>query len=374
MNDFLKAIFFEQANTASKMLARLKLPGITQLIDKAFLKRAIDDLDRLHSDIHKLIQSGDLDVPGLQNSNIVKYNTFTERLQTIELFQYLVIVNYGQAEEYFKKKITRIYKEINCLQSEPVVTTISNSESYYWALPTYNIIAVPSGEEKNLLNLPDLYHEIGHLIDLQFRATLIGDFEQILARFYKSEIQRVIDEQRDLRLISFYQEKQSRWLNGWIMEFVCDFIATYFVGPAYAYTNLKISTHSSGKDRIYADIPSHPSDESRMKAIFYMLKKLGFDQEVAQINKSWHDFLTITRNPIPPNYAYIFPQTMIEALGDRIFKGCQQIDLRSYPEQIKKFGKPISKVINDAWGTALSSGHNFKDWEEKEIKEIGGII
>ena len=338
------------------------------------MAKTIDLLESLATDITKLEQSGDLDLPTLGNSNIIRYNTFTERLQTIELFRYLVIINYGNPETYFKKKIVKIYKEINCLQTEPIITTISNSENYYWALPTYNIIAVPSGEEKNLLNLPDMYHEIGHLLDKQHRTDLIGSFIQKLDKFYKDEEQRVIDEQRDARLVGFYREKHANWINGWIMEFICDFIATYLVGPAYAYTNLKLSTLSSGKDRLYADFPSHPSDESRMRAIFYMLGLLGFDQEVITINNSWKVFLNNTNNPIPTFYSYVFPQQLIQQLGDEVFKGCSVIDLRSYPDQVKQFTLPISKILNEAWTEVMNNTSGYKVWEEQKIKDIANLI
>jgi len=374
MKQFLKGIFVDQANAALKMLARLKADGINPEMDKPFLARTIQLLEQLHRDITKLIQSGDLDIPSLESSTIVKYNTFTERLQTIELFRYLVIINYGEPEKYFKKKVTRIYKEINCLQSEPIITTISNSESYYWALPSYNIIAVPAGEEKNLLNLPDLYHEIGHLIDKQHRADFRDVFLPTLDSFYRDEEQRIVDEQRDPKLISFYREKHASWLNGWIMEFTCDFIATYLVGPAYAYTNLKISTLSSGKDRIYADFPSHPSDEARMRAIFYMLEQLEFTKEVKEVDKLWQAFLLNTKNPVPANYAYIFPQPLIEALCQSVLKACQKIDLRTYPDQLKKFDIPISKILNDAWIEVLGNSDDYKDWEEKRIQAISNII
>jgi hypothetical protein len=82
----------------------------------------------------------------------------------IEIYRYQVILKYGKAESYLNKKIKLIYDEIKCLQSVPLVTTINNSDEYYWVHPQYEIIAVPTGEEKSLLNLPDLYHEIGHLI------------------------------------------------------------------------------------------------------------------------------------------------------------------------------------------------------------------
>ena len=105
------------------------------------------------------------------------------------------------------------------------------------------------------------------------------------------------------------------------MEFTCDFIATYLVGPAYAWTNLKLTTLSSGKDRIYADSPSHPSDESRMRAIFFMLKLMGHTAELTQIEESWKEFLAASNNPIPSNYNFIFPQSIIEQLAKNVFAG-----------------------------------------------------
>lgn len=48
---------------------------------------------------------------------------------------------------------------------------------HYWVHPQYEIIAVPTGEEKSLLNLPDLYHETGHLIYKQHEEDLLGTFK-----------------------------------------------------------------------------------------------------------------------------------------------------------------------------------------------------
>ena len=158
------------------------------------------------------------------------------------------------------------------------------------------------------------------------------------------------------------------------MEFTCDFIATFLVGPAYAYTNLKICTLSSGKDRIYADFPSHPSDEARMRAIFYMLHQLGFDKEVGEINDLWQEFLRHVNNPMSTNYTYIFPQKLIEALGQTVLKACQKVDLRSYPEQLKKFNPPISRILNDAWVQVLGNTTEYKTWEEQRIAEIAGLL
>ena len=368
---FVKGIFYDQSNRIAKMLSDLASPDINSEMDRPFLEKTVQMLEDLNAEIQVLTNSGDLDIDALTPYNIIRYNTFHERLLMIELFRYLVIINYGKPEEYFKRKINRIYTEINCLQKQPIVTTISNSENYYWALPTYDIIAVPTGEERNLLNLPDLYHEMGHLIYNQYEAYLKGNVEVNINKYYNDEIQRVHTEQRDPKLIPVYLEKNLRWINGWIMEFTCDFIATYLVGPAYAWTNLKLTTLSSGKDRIYEDSPSHPSDEARMRAIFFMLKTIGHTTEVAQIESSWQEFLTATNNPIPANYDYVFPQHLIKELAMNVFTGCQTIDLRMYSDQVTKFSNPISKILNDAWHELFNNPMTFHKWEEERIKEIG---
>lgn len=374
MIPFIKGIFYDQSNRITKMLTDLTSPGINKEIDNDFLNKTVQMLDELNVDIQQLVNSGDLDVDVLANYNIIRYNTFHERLLMIELFRYLVIINYDTPEEYFKKKINRIYEEINCLQKQPIVTTISNSENYYWALPSYDIIAVPTGEERNLLNLPDLYHEMGHLIYNQYEPYLKGSIEADINQYYEDEIQRVDAEDRDPKLKPFFREKKSGWINGWIMEFTCDFIATYLVGPAYAWTNLKLTTLSSGKDRIYADTPSHPSDEARMRGIFFILKLMGHTAELTQIEKSWKEFLTASNNPVPANYKYIFHQSIIEQLAKNVFDGCQTIDLRVYSEQVVNFEKPISKILNDAWSELFDNPDNFYSWEEERIKEIGGLL
>lgn len=370
MKSFVKGICFDQLNRVDKMLSRLNGPGISREIDSFFLKRTVDLLDELKADIQKLIDSGDLDVPALSSNNIIKYNTFDERLVTIELFRYLVVINYGKAEEYFKRKIKRIYLEINCLQKPPIITTISDSDDYYWALPSYDIIAVPTGEEKNLLNLPDLFHEMGHLIYNQYQTYLKGEIENTVVAYYTKESQRVLNEQRSPALISSFRENLKNWKSSWVMEFCCDLIATYLIGPAFAWTNLKLTTQSSGYNSIYIGSKNHPSDEARMRAIFCMLQKMGHTGEQQNLDRVWKEFLASTNNAIPANYNNVCPQHIIEELADNVFIGCKLIDLRIYTDQVTKFNNPVSKVINDAWNTALLTPEEFRDWETTAIAEL----
>jgi hypothetical protein len=374
MISFIKGVFYDLSFRISKMITDLENRKQNNLlhsdIPDSFYQNTIKQLSGLRNEIQVITTSGDLDIESIASNNLIRYNTIFEKFQSIELFRYQVIINYGPAEHYFNKKIKRIYAEIKNSQTPPLVTTISNSESYYWAHPYFAIIAVPLGEEKNLLNLPDLYHEICHFIYKHYAKYLIGNFLDTVQKYFDDEIERVIEEHRAARYISFYRDKLQKWLNGWIEEFTCDLVATFLVGPAYAWTNLKLSTISSGNDRIYIDNPSHPSDEARMRAIFHMLDITGQGAVAVKIKDSWNKFLVATANPIPPDYKFIFPEHLLEQLANTVLEGCRAIGLNDYESQITEFGNPISKILNDAWDVLLKDPSGFDAWEVDAINEI----
>ncbi|MDO3641503.1 hypothetical protein [Mucilaginibacter sp. L3T2-6] len=370
MNGFVKGVYYDFLNRITKLIKTLHGPEIHQDVDKNFLQKTAEMLSDLHGEVKEIIDSGDLDVPKLSKYYVSQFNTFHERLLNIELFRFLVIINFGEPEIYFRKKIKRIYKEINCFQVPPIITTISNSENYFWALPNYDIIAVPSGEEKSLLNMPDLFHEIGHLIYFQYELFLKGKIEQTLKGFYDQQIVNVDLEDRNPELKAFYREKYIRWINAWIMEFCCDMIATYLVGPAYGWSNFKLATVGLNKNKTYKDTPSHPSDEARMRAILTMLQKTGYLTEASQIKRSWDEFLNAANKPVPSNYDEIFPDDVIGTLADSIISGCVAIDLRSYAEQITEHAEPISHILNMAWDNIMAKPFQFEAWEKNVIEGI----
>lgn len=373
MINFIKAVFYDLSFRISKMISDLdnrKLNNTLHVdIPDTFYQNTIKQLTGIRNEIQAITDSGDLDIETIASNNLIRYNTIFEKFQSIELFRFQVIINYGPPEHYFNKKIKRIYSEIKNSQIPPLVTTISNSESYYWAHPYFAIIAVPLGEEKNLLNLPDLYHEICHFIYKQNAKFLIGNFQDILQKHFEYEIDRVDEEHRAQRYKNFYRDKLQKWLNGWIEEFTCDLVATFLVGPAYAWTNLKLSTISSGNDRIFID-SSHPSDEARMRVIFHLLEITGQGSDATLIKGTWDKFLKATSNPIPLDYKFIFPDHLLEHLANNVLEGCKAIGLNDYESQVAEFENPISKILNDAWELILKDPAKFDIWEAKTIQVI----
>ncbi len=371
MRPFVIGIHFDLTSRVNKMLSKLKAGGFDADIPDDFLEKTISLLEGLLNDIENVVSSGDLEIEFLTSNNLIRYNTFHQRFQQIELYRYRVIVSYGKPEKYFNNKIKRIYDEINNLQSPPLITTISNSEDYYWAHPWYEIIALPFGEEESLLNLPDIYHEIGHLIYKQYSNSLIASIEDQIKNYYQEQRQMVLDHNKSPELISVFNELESNWLSGWLEEFTCDVIATYLVGEAYVWTNMKITAISGADNAIYQPSISHPSDESRNRAIILALRFLNFDGiDVDSIQISWDDFLAQMSNDEPLYYSYYFPNDILNVLVSKVIEGCRDILLIDYQAQSLADITPISIYLNQAWKLNRENPDLFSDWESEKIKEI----
>lgn len=385
MKIFIRSLYIDLRNKIDKMILSLEQISMERAVASTFKSKTRDALITLRDELNRTILSGTLEIDVFLRNNIIKYNSFYYEFIEIELFRYLVIINYkDSAEGFFEKVIDKIYNEIDCLQSVPFISTISNSDSYYWAYPKYNMIALPQGEEKNLMNLSDLYHEIGHLIFQQSKSYLVNNHVSNINVVYDSSINYIKDNGLPHSFIKDINESLKFWENSWSEEIACDLIATILVGPAYAWTNLKIATISVNSCGIYSEnqileidntrdnciFRTHPPDETRMRAIFKMLEITGYGNELIEIRKAWNSFLEKNICRKSDNYDFIFPDELVDTITDNVLNGCNAISLRSYSEQFSKFDNPVSKIINDAWQLIRSNPDSFSTWEEESLKGL----
>ncbi|MEO1263175.1 MAG: hypothetical protein AAFZ15_30475, partial [Bacteroidota bacterium] len=293
-----------------------------------------------------------------------------EEYQNLEQYRYQPAVRYNHADAKLNRLIHRIYYEINPLHSPPFITAISNSDQYYWAFPEYGIIAVPLGEEKSLINLPDLYHEISHFIYDNYSAIFSEIINKLVSDYFNEEIERVDEEGRDPSYKQEFSDMADKWKESWVEEFVCDMIATFLVGPAYGWTNFKISAYSSGYDKIYIPSEEHPSDESRMKVIFYLLQEMNNVNGIEKLKSAWSNFKIAVENPKPLNYEKCFPPSLLKSIAKNILLQLNAMGLRSFQQQISEFNNPVILYLNEAWNKLLSSPDEFSAWEANAISDI----
>ena len=371
MVKFLPGIFTDLNNQVLKILETLESLDFSEADVYSFQAKAKDQLFLLHDEIQGILGSGDLEIEELIFHNLLAYTPLFESYQSIEQFRFQPLFRYGQAEMYFNALIKRIYKEIKCSQSCPLITTISNSDDYFWAFPHHGVIAVPLGEEKNLLNLPDLYHEIAHFIYSLYWRNFYHRFLPALNSYFQGEIDKANLEQTDPdNLIPFLKDVWSKWKENWVEEFTCDLIGTFLTGTAYAWTNLKLTSLSGGRNKIYEWHPTHPADESRMRIVFMMLAYVSDTAEITKVQKSWNEFLSSVTSPRHSYYSRAFPENLLTELTHIVYEISTAIGLSPYSQQTGGMERPVSKILNEAWEENRSKPDGFASWEAQTIEGL----
>ena len=369
MINFTKALYNDLLAKIQKMVQKIESGKHHDDIKGDFVNDTIESLKILEHKITGIIGSGDLEIDFLLANNLSNYSDLNQNLEYIELFRLQPIKNYGSGDHYFKVLVEKIYDDSNILSTPPLVSTISNSDNYYWAVPFENIIAIPFWEEESLINVPDIYHEIGHLIFVQYRNILAGKFIPVLNDYFNLELSYAVDERRE-NDFDILEAALEYWKASWFEEFVCDLIATFLTGSAFAWTNMKLTTISHSKAQVYHYQPSHPADEARTQAIIKMLKTMENDEESEEIFNSWKSFEELINYPKRPCYDIIFSNNILDKLTTIVYDFCNDIDLNIYNENTGDTPKTIAQYLNDIW---YVSRHKSEDFAELEKFTIGQI-
>lgn len=362
MINFIKALYADLLQRIVIVINEIENNKYHDDIKDNFIKETLNQFLILKEELQAAFDSGELEFDDFRSNNIIKYNNTHSKFKAIHSYRYLVIKNYSDPEIFFYQVITKIYKEHRITANPPIISTISNHNYYYWAVPYFEIIALPTGEENSLLNLPDLYHEIGHLLHRMFNGKSCEMSGKAVDKYFKKKKFKTYFP----NLFSI----KSYWQNAWLEEFTCDLIGTYMTGVAYAWTNLKLISVGHGSTKIYEYYESHPSDEARMRIILMMLEKLGLEKEKETIDGVWSSFLEDSQMYRPDHYEFLYPDEILKQMVEEFFDFYQNADLASYPELYNSQESPIAQILNEAWTMAKSDPTQFFSYESNRIKAL----
>lgn len=366
MRNFIKALYADLLDRVNYVIAELRGGGFHSDIQDRFIDDTVAEFEEIKKDLESAFKTGVLEHGLITRNNIFRFNRLQREYKGIHSYRYLALRNYRDPEIFLFRVITQIYKEHRISAIPPIVCTISNQDDYYWAVPDFEIIALPAGEEKSLLNLPDLYHEIGHLLDAMFKGKSSEKSGKLIDRHIATEIVRLIDDGFTSQAETI-QEIRRHWGEGWLEEFTCDLVGTYMTGVAYAWTNLKLLTIGHGSTRIYEYSDTHPADEARMRIIILMLQKLGLVSEKIAVEKAWAVFLKDTHFYKPSDYDLLFPQALLQTMADEFYDFYQNADLVSYPELKERSDDSIAGILNQAWTVAQANPMDYFTFETSAV-------
>jgi hypothetical protein len=335
-----------------------------------FVDVTIEHFAIICNDLKTALYSGVLEYDLLANNNLYRFNKAHRDFKAIHSYRYMALRNYKDAEIFLFQIISKIYSEHRISASPPIVSTISNQDDYYWAHPFFELIALPVGEEKCLLNLPDLFHEIGHFLHSMFQGKSCELSRNYINEHFKREIVRVIDEGNEKHFKPLLENVNYFWLASWIEEFSCDLVGTYMTGASYAWTNLKLLSTGHGSAKIYECSQTHPADESRMRIIIKMLEKLELNEELDKVKAVWKVFLEDTESFKPVDYQLYYPDSILDYIIEEFYSFYQDADLATYSE-LKKYGNDsIALILNDAWTHAQTDPNNYNLYEKNTIDKL----
>ena len=373
METFLRGSYHDLLRRCEVLRSMLKSKGYHPDVAD-YAGQILDLISKTEIEVTHLLADPSLGSEKMLANNLGAYRLRAQFIKLLEWYPVAAILSYGESDHYFFGLVSRIANQINYPFPIPIVSALS--KGYYWSQPLFNLIGVPALEEHSLLGLPDLLHEMGHLIIGLRKAVLLGGFGKELKAHFAREKQSVRDGQKPPEYEEMIEDAEQQWSDEWTAEFASDMIATYLVGPAYAWANLRLCS-SSLSDNVFEPGPddlhgTHPSDDARMTGIVQMLAQSKMQATAASLGEKWEEYVRLTGHVRPPDYAFCYPVSLLEKLADCVFRGCTQLKLKPFSKQEASTEGDINIpiLINGAWDEFSSNPLEYPKWEEARLDEL----
>lgn len=336
-----------------------------------YVKEIYDKTGRIRQEIEALLSDPDLGNARLLSNQFFAFSRLAEKLSEIEWYPLPAITRYNDTDHYLGYMCALLASKVRYPLQIPLVSGFSSD--YYGAIPPYRLIKVPAAEHLFLLGLPDLCHELGHILFSNYTGTFLGNFFSDLSSYIQSEKQRRIREGAPPNYQVLYDRLETEWKDRWTTEFVSDMIATFMVGPAFGRTHLRLCC---GLDPDvfrpgFGESSTHPSGESRIRAIVAMLKRIELDEDSKVIQDQWLKYLSAIGSKKPMEYDHCYPDSLIDSLAGEVDNGCVKTGLMSYKDQqTTSNGINLPALLNEAWTVLLANPQGYAKWESAQIERL----
>ncbi len=368
MNDLFPGLINDLIRRCEAICRDINSRDIHPDVD-AYSKDLGNSLKLLIGKLTELLNDPDLVEEHVVADNFKLYKNYAQLAQIFESFPLPAILRYSAPDQLFYKMLNMISKEINYPYQVPLPSAFSSQ--HYWCHSPTNIIAIPAYEHSSLLGLPDLFHEVGHIIFFKNAEVFLGAFHSHLSEYIEKEKRRIDDESRPIPK-EIYDILYVQWMDEWIKEFVSDMIATYLTGPAYGWCHIRLC--SNMRDDPFAPglgaISTHPADEARTRGVLELLQLMGLRQSASEIHKRWKGLESLSKKQKALGYELCYPDHLLGLLAANVKKACEQLGLTIYEENKKQNTVHIPKLLNIAWHKFLADSHSYPKWEDENIEEL----
>lgn len=340
----------------------------------------VDRLKAIYERLEWILKSVQIVWASDPASVVHDYRALNEHLSMIERSGVFALIHSADNDPFLSNLTQQICEDICYPLQIPIVS--ETSPSHFTIDEDFNVLYVPPLENRFLLHLPDLYHELGHPIlfddNLKLPSLKPVKVEYALAIFDRIQNleERIVDSERregpemTRRRMSAFLDL---WVTSWMREFYCDLFATYCLGPAYAWSHchLCLKLSSNPFDTPNFEKTTHPSDASRMNVILCGLKALGFKQECDQITKIWSDQIQLGGYSENMIHKQCYPEDALAGIARGAIDAFENVGLKAArPDKLSG----VALCLNQAWQSFWSDPGGFSDWETVAIAHLQTVL
>lgn len=229
----------------------------------------------------------------------------------------------------------------------------------------------PCSAHSQLLYLPLLLHEFGHLLYAVHRAemdALVKELQQKIAASLQPTVIRNDKYSQDATRRR--DEIVVTWFD-WTQELFCDAVGLSIGGPAFLHA-FSMCCRKLGREEFHLPQESlvfrtHPVSWIRIKVLALRAEEMGYSDIAAELRETWAEIASCFN--ITEEYFGFFSDNflaMINGTIDDMLVEAEPLDLRTAAAD----GNSPVWLFNQAWDRFLCNTADFSAWEDNAVKEF----
>lgn len=337
-----------------------KLPGDFDAHRKDAAKR----VSRTVSWIEHTLHDPDLANPKLEPNFFRDFKRASELVVSIEDTSLLILKRCSEEDRFLTALLGQVCREVGYEDTPPLCGALSFQ--YFVALRDTDIIMTPQGQASELLALPDLYHELAHLVVSRGRSVLEVPVLAIIHTYFSDALRKGRQKGSAQSVLDAIAKNSTLWTSHWYVEFACDMVATYWCGPAYGMANLRLSATRGDP---YQDSGTHPADDARKIGIECVLKLAGESGAANEIDRMWLDLKRLSPSVQPGGYTMRYPVALLEKVAQCVYQECTGLGFKRF-SQSQSGGAMVGGAIAQAWQAFQKDAAAFPAYEAAAIQAL----
>lgn len=327
----------------------------------AYRDRLLTQIERSIETVQSLIDDLDHMQPEFARNMYHACKRLTEYAQLADEGPVSTLSRFQPRDRFLTRLVAAMCDEFNFPHARPLCSAITTQ--YYCILPRMDLILIPHSEPDHLLGLPDIYHELGHLL-FRDSAVLIEKLRACSQAHFQNEIVRAERESWPAASIDVLRAYSLRWFESWVAEFGCDLLATFVCGPAFGWTNTRLCARLSPE--FFETTASHPADAARTIAIRLMLQNQGYLKEAHQIDLQWEALQQTSGQSEPQGFRLAFPDALLTSIVEAVGEYCGSVGILPFDRNTMS----IAALLNESWERFVEDPSIFRTWEASQIEAL----